>query len=140
LLGTVIDIDEEEEKTEEERKEEEKLKEQTKVRSFNTISVRYGCRFVPRFQRALLKNVSRKHGENEKATVGTQRRTPNKRGRKRKKEGEKDKDKEIQRKQKRETDDERRRGRKGQKVNRQNFSGIFTFTMNVIMCECACVE
>jgi len=61
-----------------------------------------------------------------------------------KKEGEKeikkDKDKEIQRKQKRETDGERRRGRKGQKVNRQNFSGIFTFTMNVIMCECACVE
>lgn len=41
---------------------------------------------------------------------------------------------------KRETYGERRRGHKGQKVNRQNFSGIFTFTMNVIMCECACVE
>lgn len=33
---------------------------------------------MPRFQRALLKNVSRTHGKNEKATVGTQRITARK--------------------------------------------------------------
>lgn len=56
------------------------------------------------------------------------------------KENEKKGEKHKGSKRERETDGERRRGRKGQKVNRQNFSGIFTFTMNVIMCECACVE
>lgn len=59
-----------------------KVKEETKVRLYNTI--RHGCRFVPRFQRALLKDVSRTHGENEKATVGTQRRTARERQRERK--------------------------------------------------------
>lgn len=55
-------------------------------------------------------------------------------------EEEKENEREIDEGSKRETYGERRRGHKGQKVNRQNFSGIFTFTMNVIMCECACVE
>jgi len=82
-----------------------KVKEETKVRLYNTISIRHGCRFVPRFQRALLKDVSRTHGENEKATVGTQRRTARERQR------EKDRHKESNR----ERDGERRRGHNGQK-------------------------
>lgn len=81
------------------------------------------------------KYVSQTYGENEKAT--SRYATKNS-------EGERKKEIKIEKykgsKRERETDGERRRGYKGQKVNRQNFSGIFTFTMNVIMCECACVE
>lgn len=82
---------------------------ETKVRSCNTISVRHGCRFVPRFQRALLKNVSRTHGENEKATVGTQRRTAREREREIERERQRERQRETERKQK----GDRRRAKEG---------------------------
>lgn len=93
---------------------------------------------MPRFQKALLKDVTfLEHSEGMKKRLSV--RNEEQRG--------KEKERTIERSTKearereRETNGERRRGHKGQKVNRQkNVSGIFTFTMNVIMCECACVE
>lgn len=93
---------------------------------------------MPRFQRALLKDVTfLEHSERMKKRLSVCN----------EEQREKEKERKIERSTKeakekeRERDGERRRGHKGQKVNRQkNVSGIFTFTMNVIMCECACVE
>lgn len=89
---------------------------------------------MPRFQRTLLKDVTfLEHLERIKKRLSVRNEEQREKGKERSTKEAKERE--------RERDGERRRGHKGQKVNRQkNVSGIFTFTMNVIMCECACVE
>lgn len=71
-LARIMDDDD---KEEDERRKNEQEGGKLRKRRRKSDRVRHGCRFVPRLSKERLLKKTNTHGENEKATVGTQRKT-----------------------------------------------------------------